>query len=45
MIIGNDVKGVWTRTYGLARTPLMVGLIEDVMAGKVSNELKEPVKP
>lgn len=43
VIIGNDVKGIWTRTYGLARTPLMVGLIEDVMAGKVNEET--PVKP
>ncbi len=45
VIIGNDAKGVWTRTYGLARTPVMIGLIEDVMAGKVSDETKDPVKP
>jgi cytochrome oxidase Cu insertion factor (SCO1/SenC/PrrC family) len=43
VIIGNDIKGIWTRTYGLARTPQMVGLIEDVMAGKVNEET--PVKP
>jgi cytochrome oxidase Cu insertion factor (SCO1/SenC/PrrC family) len=35
MIIGNDAKGVWTRTYGLAKTGQIVGLILDVMAGKV----------
>jgi cytochrome oxidase Cu insertion factor (SCO1/SenC/PrrC family) len=43
VIIGNDTKGIWTRTYGLARTPVMVGLIEDVMAGKANEE--RPVKP
>lgn len=35
LIIGNDSKGVWTRTYGLARTNQIVGLITDVMAGRV----------
>lgn len=34
MIIGNDSKGVWTRTYGLAKTSQIVGLILSVMAGK-----------
>jgi cytochrome oxidase Cu insertion factor (SCO1/SenC/PrrC family) len=46
VIIGNDVKGVWTRTYGLARTSLMVGLILDVIEGKVDESVtKETVKP
>ena len=36
MIIGNDAKGVWTRTYGLAKTSLIVGLITEVMAGNVA---------
>jgi len=51
VIIGNDVKGVWTRTYGLAKTSLMVGLIEDVIAGRVDEPVtnehatKETVKP
>jgi cytochrome oxidase Cu insertion factor (SCO1/SenC/PrrC family) len=45
VIIGNDTKGIWTRTYGLARTPLMIGLIEDVMAGKLNDETKDSVKP
>src|SRR5215213_4898923 len=34
MIIGNDAKGVWTRTYGLAKTGQIVGLILDVMEAK-----------
>ena len=34
MIIGNDGKGIWTRTYGLAKTGQIVGLILDVMAGE-----------
>lgn len=34
VLVGNDVKGVWTRTYGLARSSQMVGLIMNVMAGK-----------
>jgi len=36
MIIGNDAKGVWTRTYGLAKTGQIVGLILNAMAGKVA---------
>lgn len=39
VIIANDPKGVWTRTYGLARPTLMIGLIENVLAGRVD----EPV--
>ena len=46
VIIGNDIKGVWTRTYGLAKTSLMVGLILDVIEGKVDESVtKETVKP
>jgi cytochrome oxidase Cu insertion factor (SCO1/SenC/PrrC family) len=46
VIVGNDVKGVWTRTYGLAKTSLMVGLILDVIEGKVDESVtKETVKP
>ena len=37
MIIGNDAKGVWTRTYGLAKTGQIVGLILNAMAGKVAD--------
>ena len=35
VIIGNDAKGVWTRAYGLAKPGQLVGLIENVIAGKV----------
>ena len=35
MIIGNDAKGVWTRTYGLAKISQIMGLLQNVMAGKV----------
>jgi len=35
MIIGNDTKGIWTRTYGLAKINQILGLLNDVMAGKV----------
>jgi cytochrome oxidase Cu insertion factor (SCO1/SenC/PrrC family) len=35
LIIGNDSKGVWTRTYGLAKIPQIMGVIQNVMAGKV----------
>lgn len=47
VIIGNDPKGVWTRTYGLARTSQMVGLIENVIEGRLdeSQPAKEPAKP
>lgn len=34
MIIGNDTTGVWTRTYGLAKINQIVGVINDVRAGK-----------
>ncbi len=46
MIIGNDGKGVWTRTYGLAKINQIVGVINDVMAGKVDeSSTTEEVKP
>jgi protein SCO1 len=31
LIIGNDSKGVWTRTYGLAKIPQIMDVIEEVM--------------
>ena len=34
VIVGNDSKDIWTRTYGLAKTSQMVGLILSVMEGK-----------
>jgi len=46
VIVGNDLKGVWTRTYGLARSAQLVGLIMDVIEGKVDESLtKETAKP
>ena len=46
IIVGNDLKGVWTRTYGLARSAQLVGLIMDVIEGNVDESLtKGTVKP
>jgi len=46
VIVGNDLKGVWTRTYGLAKISQMVGLILNVMEGKTDESLtKEIGKP
>jgi cytochrome oxidase Cu insertion factor (SCO1/SenC/PrrC family) len=46
MIIGNDSKGVWTRTYGLAKIPQIVGVIQNVMAGTVGESATtEEAKP
>lgn len=42
VIIANDSKNVWTRSYGLAKTAQMVALIENVIAGKLD---KEPTTP
>ena len=39
VIIGNDIEGVWTRTYGLAKTSQMVGLIQNVIEGKTDESL------
>lgn len=46
VLIGNDTRDVWTRTYGLAKTSQMIGLIEGVIAGRVDDTLaKEAGKP
>ena len=45
MIIGNDNKGVWTRTYGLAKIPQIVSVLQDVMAGKVDESATTEVRP
>ena len=37
MIIGNDSKGVWTRTYGLAKISQIMGVIQNVREGKVDD--------
>jgi cytochrome oxidase Cu insertion factor (SCO1/SenC/PrrC family) len=36
LIIGNDSKGIWTRTYGLAKINQILGVIDDVRAGKTT---------
>jgi len=45
MIIGNDSKAIWKRTYGLAGTRQIVGLITDVMAGTLAETANEEAKP
>ena len=46
LIIGNDSKGVWTRTYGLAKINQLIGVIQNVMAGKVEeSSANEEIKP
>ncbi len=46
MIVGNDSKGVWTRAYGLAKIPQIVGVIDNVIAGRTEETSKtEEVKP
>jgi len=34
ILIGNDARGTWTRTYGLAKSSQLVQIINDVAAGK-----------
>lgn len=46
VIVGNDLRGVWTRTYGLANPSQIVGLILNVMDGRTDESVtKEMVKP
>lgn len=46
VIVGNDLKGRWTRTYGLAPPTQIVGLIMSVMEGKTDESpIKEIGKP
>jgi cytochrome oxidase Cu insertion factor (SCO1/SenC/PrrC family) len=46
IIVGNDVKGVWTRTFGLASTTQLEGLIMNVIEGNVDESLtKGTAKP
>ena len=46
VIVGNDLKGVWTRTYGLARTTQLEELIMNVIEGNVDASLtKGTAKP
>jgi cytochrome oxidase Cu insertion factor (SCO1/SenC/PrrC family) len=43
VLVGNDLKGVWTRTYGLAKTTQMVGLILNVMEGKTDESMTKEI--
>src|SRR5215467_14375320 len=46
VIIGNDSKGVWTRTYGLAKISQILGVIQNVMEGRVEeSSATEETKP
>ncbi|HEX7957238.1 MAG TPA: SCO family protein [Pyrinomonadaceae bacterium] len=38
VLIGNDAAGQWTRTYGLARPSVLVGLIDAAAAGRLDNK-------
>ena len=39
VIVGNDAKDVWTRTYGLAKTTQMVTLIKNALAGTLDDSI------
>jgi cytochrome oxidase Cu insertion factor (SCO1/SenC/PrrC family) len=41
VLIGNDARGQWTRTYGLARPTQIVKLIEAALAGQLNSSPKE----
>jgi protein SCO1/2 len=42
VLIGNDAKGQWTRTYGLARPAVLVGLIDAAVAGRLGDDDSKP---
>ncbi|HYJ89650.1 MAG TPA: SCO family protein [Pyrinomonadaceae bacterium] len=44
LIVGNDLKGVWIRTYGLAAPSQIVGLIQKVMDGKAEDSNRPVTK-
>lgn len=44
MIIGDDSKGVWTRTYGLAKISQIMTVIQNVREGKVDTSISEETK-
>jgi len=41
ILIGNDVSGTWTRTYGLAKTSQLVQIINDTMVGTAAETSKQ----
>ena len=41
ILIGNDARGSWTRTYGLAKSSQLVQIINDAIAGKIATTVVE----
>ena len=41
VLIGNDARGDWTRTYGLANSSQLVQIIDNVIAGKNTTTIAE----
>lgn len=41
ILIGNDARGSWTRTYGLAKSTQLVQIINDAIAGKIATTAVE----
>lgn len=44
VLIGNDAKGQWTRTYGLARPSVLVKLIGDAVEGRLESSTDSAAK-
>ncbi|HEU4509701.1 MAG TPA: SCO family protein [Pyrinomonadaceae bacterium] len=44
VLIGNDAHGIWTRSYGLAKTTQLVQIINDTIAGKSATTTAEVSK-
>lgn len=44
VLIGNDAKGQWTRTYGLARPAVLVKLIGDAVEGRLESSTDSAAK-
>ncbi len=42
ILIGNDARGSWTRTYGLAKSSQLVQIINDAITGKGAKALEQP---
>ena len=45
LIIGNDAREVWTRTYGLAKINQIMSVIDNVSAGRVETVTSKETKP
>ena len=44
VLIGNDARGTWTRTYGLAKPSQLVQIINDIIEGKTASTSTEAAK-